>query len=219
MVEGMNTTCSVRHRTTYVSPLGPMVLASVEGDGAAPAALCGAWFVGQKHYPTWLESVPDIDSLPGVGAPDVSAQAYLASSQSAASKPSASAALLFAQARRWLDVYFEGGDPGPTPSLAFVGTEFRVRVWKLLLDIPRGQTTTYGDLGRELHKQQPAKGVSAQAVGGAVGHNPLSLFVPCHRVIGANGAVTGYAGGVEKKVALLRLEGVELCSLPPHRKH
>ena len=105
------------------------------------------------------------------------------------------------EAARWLDIYFVGRQPNFTPPLHLVGSDFRQRVWKRLLDIPYGQTATYGAL--------LGKGMSAQAVGGAVGHNPISIIVPCHRVVGANGSLTGYAGGIEKKRRLLALEGVD----------
>lgn len=109
---------------------------------------------------------------------------------------------------RWLDVYFSGQEPDFTPKLHLVGSDFRQAVWALLRKIPYGQTTTYGALAGQL-AEQSGKRVSAQAVGGAVGHNPVSLIVPCHRVVGSDGSLTGYAGGVEKKMRLLTLENSE----------
>ena len=109
---------------------------------------------------------------------------------------------------RWLDVYFSGREPDFTPKLHLVGSDFRQAVWALLRKIPYGQTTTYGALAGQL-AEQSGKRVSAQAVGGAVGHNPVSLIVPCHRVVGSGGSLTGYAGGVEKKMRLLTLENSE----------
>ena len=109
------------------------------------------------------------------------------------------------EAARWLDLYFAGRQPAFTPPLHLVGSDFRRRVWKRLLDIPYGQTVTYGAL--------LGKGMSAQAVGGAVGHNPISIIVPCHRVVGVNGSLTGYAGGIDKKIHLLALEGVDVGRL------
>lgn len=109
------------------------------------------------------------------------------------------------EAARWLDIYFVGRQPNFTPPLHLVGSDFRQRVWERLLDIPYGQTETYGAL--------LGKGVSAQAVGGAVGHNPISIIVPCHRVVGANGSLTGYAGGIDKKIRLLTLEGADVGRL------
>lgn len=100
--------------------------------------------------------------------------------------------------KRWLDVYFSGREPDFTPPLHPAGSPFRQAVWQLLLEIPYGQTTTYGALLGD--------GASARAVGGAVGRNPISIIVPCHRVIGADGSLTGYAGGVDRKIRLLALE-------------
>ena len=102
---------------------------------------------------------------------------------------------------RWLDVYFSGKDPGFLPPLHPQGSPFRQTVWDILLTIPRGQTMTYGEIARRLGVH------SAQAVGGAVGHNPISILIPCHRVVGSDGSLTGYAGGAERKARLLQLEG------------
>lgn len=102
---------------------------------------------------------------------------------------------------RWLDVYFSGKDPDILPPLHPQGSPFRQAVWSILLTIPRGQTMTYGEIARRLGVH------SAQAVGGAVGHNPISILIPCHRVVGSDGSLTGYAGGVERKARLLQLEG------------
>ena len=113
---------------------------------------------------------------------------------------------VLAEACRWLDVYFSGGEPDFTPKLHLVGSDFRQAVWALLLKIPYGQTTTYGALAKQLAELNGGKRVSAQAVGGAVGHNPISVIVPCHRVVGSDGSLTGYAGGVDKKMRLLTLE-------------
>lgn len=113
----------------------------------------------------------------------------------------------FDEARRWLDVYFSGRDPGFTPPLHLVGTEFRNRVAGLLLEIPYGETATYGDIARRLAAERGLAHMSCRAVGGAVGRNPVSLIVPCHRVVGSDGSLTGYGGGLERKAALLRLEG------------
>ena len=111
----------------------------------------------------------------------------------------------FDAARRWLDVYFAGRDPGFTPPLHLTGTAFCNRVAELLLEIPYGHTVTYGDLARRL-AQERGGGASAQAVGGAVARNPILLIMPCHRVIGANGGLTGYSGGLWRKRALLENE-------------
>ena len=109
---------------------------------------------------------------------------------------------VFDETAKWLDLYFGGIVPGFTPKLNPRGTSFRRRVWDVLLTIPYGQTMTYGEIAKALGCR------SSQAIGGAVGHNPISLIIPCHRVVGADGSLTGYAGGVDKKRRLLELEFV-----------
>lgn len=108
---------------------------------------------------------------------------------------------VFPSVRRWLESYFAGKDPGPTPPLAPEGTSFQRQVWDLLRTIPWGQTVTYGELARRL-------GTSPRAVGSAVGRNPISILIPCHRVLGSDGSLTGYAGGVERKTWLLQHEKI-----------
>ena len=116
--------------------------------------------------------------------------------------------------KRWLDVYFTGREPDFTPPLHPAGSPFRQAVWQLLLEIPYGQTTTYGALAKRLNGGR----MSAQAVGGAVGHNPISIIVPCHRVVGANGSLTGYAGGLDRKIRLLEIEQTDMRGLFRPRK-
>ncbi len=140
--------------------------------------LTGLWFAGGKYCPLG----PDRER--GAGESPV-----------------------FAETKRWLDVYFSGQEPDFTPSVHMMGTPFQLSVWELLRRIPYGKTTTYGELAEIIAKQRGLARMSAQAVGGAVGRNPVSLIVPCHRVVGKNGSLTGYAGGLDKKAALLRLEG------------
>lgn len=120
---------------------------------------------------------------------------------------------VFAQAARWLDRYFAGEQPGDPPPVRLNGTPFQMAVWALLREIPYGETTTYGALARRLAAQTGAARVSAQAVGGAVGRNPVSILVPCHRVVGADGSLTGYAGGLARKRQLLRLERSDMSRL------
>lgn len=110
------------------------------------------------------------------------------------------------EVKRWLDIYFTGKEPDFMPPLHPIGSAFRRSVWDILLRIPYGQTTTYGEIARQLAEKQGRPRIAAQAVGGAVGHNKISIIIPCHRVVGTNGSLTGYAGGIEKKAALLRLE-------------
>ena len=142
--------------------------------------LTGLWFDGQKYYPE-------------AGLPTCEARALP----------------LFDQTCAWLDRYFAGENPGPVPPLRLEGSPFRLAVWRLLQQIPRGEVVTYKAIARQLERERGGGRVSAQAVGGAVGHNPVSIVVPCHRVVGCDGSLTGYAGGVERKAALLRLEGVD----------
>ena len=142
-------------------------------------ALTGLWLEGQKYFAATVDdNAAERSELP-----------------------------VFRQTTEWLDAYFEKSPLPALPPLAPRGSAFRQAVWKLLLEIPYGQTTTYGELARGLREN----GVSAapQAVGGAVGHNPISILIPCHRVLGADGSLTGYAGGVETKRFLLTLEGTD----------
>ena len=140
-------------------------------------ALTGLWFAGQKHFAAGLSASCEERSLP-----------------------------VFAEAARWLDLYFAGRDPCSTPPLRLRGSEFRRRVWTALRDISSGKTVTYGELALRLGLPPSA----ARAVGGAVGRNPISLILPCHRVLGAKGSLTGYAGGLERKRSLLLLEGISI---------
>lgn len=118
---------------------------------------------------------------------------------------------IFAQTRSWLDSYFQGKNPSPNAlSLAPKGTPFQKTVWQILLAIPKGQTRSYGDIAREMARRLGKGKMSAQAVGQAVGRNPISIIIPCHRVLGAQAQLTGYAGGLDKKIWLLNHEGVIL---------
>ena len=146
-------------------------------------ALTGLWFDGQKYFGSTLPVETKQGDCP-----------------------------VFAQAKRWLDSYFAGEKPDFTPPLHPVGSAFQQAVWALLLEIPYGETTTYGTLARKLAEKQGLTHMSAQAVGGAVGHNDISLIIPCHRVVGASGSLTGYADGVDKKIKLLELERADMKS-------
>ena len=117
---------------------------------------------------------------------------------------------ILAEAKRWLDIYFTGKEADFLPPLHPVGSAFRRFVWEILLQIPYGRTTTYGEIARLLSEKRGLTRMSAQAVGGAVGHNAISIIIPCHRVVGTNGSLTGYAGGVDKKVKLLELEHADM---------
>lgn len=120
---------------------------------------------------------------------------------------------VFDRARDWLDRYFAGENPLMDLPLAPSGSAFRQSVWRILLQIPYGELTTYGEIAGQLARQLGIPRVSAQAVGGAVGHNPISILIPCHRVVGAGGSLTGYAGGIEQKLRLLTLEGAPVEGL------
>lgn len=144
--------------------------------------LTGSWFDGEKYF---------ADNLPAEHAERQTP--------------------ILAEAARWLDIYFTGKEPGFTPPLHPIGSAFRQAVWEILLQIPYGQTTTYGEIARQLAEKQGLEKMSAQAVGGAVGHNEISVIIPCHRVVGTSGSLTGYAGGIDKKVKLLELERADMC--------
>lgn len=122
---------------------------------------------------------------------------------------------IFTQTKEWLDLYFNGKIPRFTPPIAFPkdSSRFALRVWEILLEIPYGATMTYGDIAKQVAQEFGIDKMSAQAVGGAVSRNPISIIVPCHRVLGANLNITGYAGGIDKKLALLKCEGVAIDSL------
>lgn len=118
---------------------------------------------------------------------------------------------IFRLTKQWLSDYFAGKNPTIEQiPMKYSGSEFCMQVWNLLLEIPYGETVTYGELAKKIAKQRNLDKMSAQAIGYAVGHNPISILIPCHRVVGANGNLTGYGGGLDKKIALLRLEGVDM---------
>ena len=139
--------------------------------------LTGLWFENQKYFARTLENEHEEKHLP-----------------------------IFEETCRWLDLYFSGKIPDFTPPLFLKGTSFRRSVWEILLTIPYGETMTYGKIAEIIALRKEIPHMSAQAVGGAVGHNPISLIIPCHRVIGTDGSLTGYAGGLERKRWLLTFE-------------
>jgi methylated-DNA-[protein]-cysteine S-methyltransferase len=121
---------------------------------------------------------------------------------------------VFDNTKKWLDSYFAGEKPDISElPLAPRGGEFRQEVWSILCEIPYGEVITYGDIAKKMAEKMNKKSMSSQAVGGAVGHNPISIIIPCHRVVGSTGSLTGYAGGVGTKVKLLELEGVDISRL------
>lgn len=109
--------------------------------------------------------------------------------------------------KRWLDIYFEGREPDFTPPLHMIGTQFQLEVWNILREIPYGKTTTYNEIAKKIAKNRGIERMSAQAVGTAVGKNSINLIIPCHRVVGTNNSLAGYAGGIDKKITFLKLEG------------
>lgn len=115
---------------------------------------------------------------------------------------------IFKQTKHWLDLYFSGISPNFTPALKFIDTEFRMQIWNFLLTIPFGQTITYGKIAKVMAEKRGIKKMSAQAIGGAVAHNPIAIIVPCHRVLGTRNKLTGYAGGLDKKKWLLKNEKI-----------
>ncbi len=156
---------------------------------ADDTGLTGLWFKGAKYFAATLDPVNERRTLP-----------------------------VFDNTRRWLDMYFSGREPDFTPELHMSGSPFRLAVWGLLLRIPYGSVVTYGELADEIAKRMGVKRMSAQAVGGAVGHNPVSIIVPCHRVVGTNGSLTGYAGGVDRKLWMLKLEKADTNRLTVLKK-
>lgn len=143
--------------------------------------LSGLWFDGEKYYADYLDK-----------------------------EHRAKETKILKDTKKWLDIYFQGKEPDFMPPLHPVGSGFRRIVWDLLLQIPYGKTTTYGELAKKIAKKRGLACMSAQAVGGAVGHNEISIIIPCHRVVGTNGSFTGYAGGIDKKIALLKLEKADV---------
>lgn len=143
--------------------------------------LTGLWFVGQKYYALYLDK-----------------------------ENRERETQILKDTKKWLDIYFSGQEPNFKLPLHFTGTDFQIEVWEILYSIPYGKTMTYGEIANVLAKRRGLERMSAQAVGGAVGHNEISIIVPCHRVVGSQGSLTGYAGGIDKKVSLLKLEKVNM---------
>lgn len=146
--------------------------------------LVGLWFEGQKYF---ANTLPD--------------------------ERISQETKILTEAKKWLNIYFSGKEPEFTPPLHPAGSAFRQAVWQILLQIPYGQTITYGEIANRIAEMKSTSRMSAQAVGGAVGHNEVSIIIPCHRVVGTNGSLTGYAGGIDKKIALLELEHADMSHL------
>ena len=146
--------------------------------------LIGLWFEGQKYF---------ANTLPDEHIPQETE--------------------ILTETIKWLDMYFSGEEPNFTPPLHPSGSSFRQAVWQILLQIPYRQTISYGEIARKMAELKGTSHMSAQAVGGAVGHNEISIIIPCHRVVGTNGSLTGYAGGIDKKISLLELEHADMSHL------
>lgn len=148
--------------------------------------IVGLWIVGQKYFRDTIKG--DIQEKPD--QPELLA------------------------AKEWLNRYFAGSKPEISElPLAPIGSEFRQEVWSILCEIPYGKVITYGDIAKKMAAKMNKEHMSGQAVGGAVGHNPVSIIIPCHRVVGSNGSLTGFAGGITKKIQLLKHEGVDISKL------
>ncbi len=168
---------------SYIAKMdSPVGILTIASNGEN---LIGLWIEGQKYFCAGLEKINDenrdIKSLP-----------------------------LFVRVEEWLKDYFAGNNPKINFPLAPIGSSFRQIVWKMLCEIPYGKVVTYGEIAKRIGEGMGKNSMSAQAVGGAVGHNPISIIIPCHRVVGTDGSLTGYAGGLKVKTALLELEKVEM---------
>ncbi|MDD3403339.1 MAG: methylated-DNA--[protein]-cysteine S-methyltransferase [Hespellia sp.] len=161
----------------------PIGILTLASDGDS---LVGLWIEGQKyHGDTMFDAMTEQKDLP-----------------------------VFDTAKKWLNQYFDGKQPAISElPLAPVGSDFRKSVWRILCEIPYGEVTTYGDIAKIIAKEAGKEKMSSQAVGGAVGHNPISIMIPCHRVVGSNGSLTGYAGGIATKIKLLEWEGTDMSRL------
>lgn len=163
--------------------LSPVGTITLASDGDK---LVGLWLEGQKYFGGAISG----EMAEGGGVP------------------------VFDAAKNWLDRYFAGKKPAVSElPLAPAGSEFRQGVWAILCEIPYGEVITYGDIAKKMAAKMNRASMSGQAVGGAVGHNPISIIIPCHRVVGTSGSLTGYAGGIDTKVRLLELEGVDMSRL------
>ena len=163
-----------------------------------------------KHYNSPLGDLLMAADEQGLTGLWLEGQRIPAQEQEAAKRDTVSDCPALIKTAEWLDIYFKGRDPGFLPPIHMEGTAFRKEVWEILLEIPYGETTTYGRIAEQIAAKRGMARMSAQAVGGAVGSNPISIIVPCHRVVGTNGSLKGYAGGIDKKIRLLELEGVDM---------
>ena len=195
------------YKKLYDSPLGEiLILGDLEG-------ILGIYFEGQREFYDFLnnEEIKNFEDTKNFELRDKNLKGKsLFHEKNKVSGEDICENKIFDETKKWLDIYFSREEPKFTPKLNIKGSEFRKDVWKILLEIPYGKTLTYKAIAEKLVMSGKYKKMSAQAVGGAVGHNPISIIIPCHRVVGASGSLTGYAGGLDRKVKLLELEGVNM---------
>lgn len=185
-------------KSIYNSPLGEILIIICKDS------LTGLYFENQKEFKD-LEEKGEIKNF---YEKENSNDKEKINNISENNKKNFSENKIFEETKKWLDIYFSGVEPKFTPKLNLEGTEFRKDVWEILLEIPYGETITYKDISEKLIASGKYKKMSNQAVGGAVACNPISLIIPCHRVVGTSGSLTGYAGGLHRKMKLLKLEGI-----------
>lgn len=185
-------------KSIYNSPLGEILIIICKDS------LTGLYFENQKEFKD-LEEKGEIKNF---YEKENSNDKEKINNISENNKKNFSENKIFEETKKWLDIYFSGVEPKFTPKLNLEGTEFRKDVWEILLEIPYGETITYKDISEKLIGSGKYKKMSNQAVGGAVAHNPISLIIPCHRVVGSSRSLTGYAGGLHRKMKLLKLEGI-----------
>lgn len=195
------------YKKLYDSPLGEiLILGDLEG-------ILGIYFESQREFDDLINNkeIKNFEDTKNFGLKDknIKGKSFF-NEKNEVSGEDICENKIFDETKKWLDIYFSREEPKFTPKLNIKGGEFRKDVWKILLEIPYGKTLTYKAIAEKLVMSGKYKKMSAQAVGGAVGHNPISIIIPCHRVVGASGSLTGYAGGLDRKVKLLELEGVNM---------
>ena len=198
---------SMLYRSIYSSPLGKILILFHE------ESLLVLYFEGQKEFNDIMkdEEVKNFDDGKDFEIKDKNLIGEsLGNDKNKVSGEKFCDDKILGDTKKWLDLYFSGEEPNFTPKLKLEGTEFRRDVWKILLKIPYGETLTYKDIAEKLVASGKYERMSSQAVGGALGHNPLSIIIPCHRVVGTSGSLTGYAGGLGRKVRLVELEGIDV---------
>lgn len=198
---------SMLYRSIYSSPLGKILILFHE------ESILGLYFEGQEEFNDLIKSeeIKNFDDGKNFEIKDKNLSGEsLGHDKNKVSGEKICEDKILGDTKKWLDLYFSGEEPNFTPKLKLEGTEFRRDVWKILLEIPYGETLSYKDIANKLMASGKYERMSAQAVGGAVGHNPISIIIPCHRVVGTSGSLTGYAGGLDRKVKLLKLEGIDV---------